>query len=76
VAVKPEDIEKNISMKIGGIAGIGTTEAKAKINIEKRDFQVGEGIKVTIAMDNSTCAKPVKSYKFKLRRVIKCFGRK
>lgn len=27
-------------------------------------------------MDNSECAKPVKSYKFKLRRTIKCYNRK
>ena len=76
VAAKDEVLHQDISMKVGGIAGIGTTEAKAQVKIAKRDHHVGEGIKVTIDMDNSTCAKPVKSYKFKLRRVIKCFGRK
>ena len=27
-------------------------------------------------MNNSACAKPVKSFKYKLRRNIKCFSRK
>ena len=63
-------------MRIGGIAGIGTTDASADISLQKSSYHVGEGIKVTIDMNNSTCAKPVKSYKFKLKRTIKCLGRK
>ena len=55
--------------------GIGTTTASAKIKLEKSSFHAGEGAAVHIEMDNSTCAKPVKSYKFKLRRVIKCFSK-
>ena len=61
---------------IGGIAGIGTTKAQADISVEKLEFQVGENIKVHIDMNNSACAKPVKSFKYKLRRNIKCFSRK
>ena len=63
-------------MKVGGIAGIGATDASAKVSLQKTDFHVGEGINVHIEMDNTACSKPVKSYKFKLRRVIKCLGRK
>lgn len=57
-------------MKIGGLAGIGTTTASAEISIDKNVFCIGEKAKINIEMDNSDCAKPVKSFKFKLRRRV------
>lgn len=52
-------------MKIGGIAGLGSSEAKSLISLDKLRFTPGEKIKVHIDMDNSACKKPVKSFKIK-----------
>ena len=73
---KEADLKQSLVMKVGGVAGIGASDAKADISIEHPIHHVGDGIKVHIELDNSACKKPVKSYKFKLRRVIKCFSRK
>ena len=73
---KDGELKKNLEMTIGGIAGLGSTKAMAEVDIEKLDYQVGENIKVRIDMDNSACAKPVKSFKYKLRRNIKCIVKK
>ena len=67
-----EDLQKTLKVKIGGIAGLGSSEAKSVISLEKSRFAPGEKIKVLIDMDNSTCKKPVKSYKVKLQRRIVC----
>ena len=69
-------LKQSLQMTIGGIAGIGSTQASAEISVEKLEHHVGDGIRVHIEMNNSECAKPVKSYKFKLRRNIKCYNRK
>ena len=53
---------------------MGASEAKAVIKLEKLRFEPGEKIKVLITMDNSSCRKPVKSFKIKLRRRIQCFA--
>ena len=57
-------------MKIGGLAGLGTTTASASISIDRNLFCIGDKANVRVDMDNSDCAKPVKSFKFKLRRRI------
>ena len=63
-------------MKIGGVAGLGSSEATAVISLEKHRFAPGEKVKVHIDMDNSTCKKAVKSYKVKLMRKISCLAGK
>ena len=43
-----EDIslKKSLNMKVGGIAGIGATDAKADITIDKTKVHVGDAIAV------------------------------
>lgn len=63
-------------MKIGGVAGLGSSEATAVISLEKHQFAPGEMVKVHIDMDNTQCKKAVKSYKVKLMRKISCHAGK
>ena len=57
---------------MGGLAGLGSSEAKAEISLLKKTFAVGEVMQVNVLMDNSKCKKAVKSFKIKLRRHIEC----
>ena len=66
-------LSKTITAKVGGVAGLGSSQATAIISLEKLTFAPGENIKVKINMDNSKCKKPVKSFKIKLSRKISCF---
>ena len=76
VSTPQSDLTKSIQMRVGGIAGLGSTEASAKITLDRNKVHVGDKVNVRIEMNNKDCAKPVKSFKFKLKRVIKCFNRK
>ena len=67
-------LQKQLTVKVGGIAGLRASEAKAAIKLDKLRFSPGEKIRVHISMDNSNCRKAVKSYKLKLRRRIQCFA--
>lgn len=71
-----ETLSKTLTMQIGGIAGLGSSEAKSVISLEKHRFAPGEKIKVMIDCDNTQCKKPVKSYKIKLMRKISCLSGK
>jgi len=53
-------------MKVGGALGVGGSQARATISLEKSTFQPGEKIKVYIDIDNNDCKKDVKSFKTKL----------
>jgi len=66
-------LSQNLAMKVGGIAGIGATTANAVIKIDKLNYTAGESINTYITMNNKDCAKPVKSFKYKLRRNIQAF---
>ena len=68
----PQHLQKSLTMKIGGFAGLGSSDAKSVISLEKTRFQPGEKIKVLIDMDNTNCKKAVKSYKIKLQRKVQC----
>jgi len=59
-----------LTVAIGGVAGFGSSEAKATVTLEKSRFGPGEKIRVAIYMDNSACKKAVKSFKIKLARKI------
>lgn len=67
-------IERDLSVKVGGIGGIGASEAKCKISLARFGFTSGEEAKICVDMDNSACSKPIKSYKFKLKRKVECFS--
>ena len=71
-----ESLTQVLKVKIGGVAGLGASEATAVISLEKHRFAPGENIKVHIDMDNVTCKKAVKSYKCKLQRTISCLAGK
>ena len=75
-AVADGSLQKTLVSKIGGLAGLGSSEAKSVISLEKSRFAPGEKIRVHIDMDNSNCKKPVKSYKIKLMRKISCLSGK
>lgn len=70
--------EKNIMTQevkavIGKTLGVGGSEATATITLESLQVRPGEAVKVKLNMDNSTCGKAVKSYKFKLNRIYRFF---
>ena len=65
-----------LKVSVGGMAGLGASEASAVISLDKNRFAPGEQIRVDIDMDNSTCKKAVKSYKCKLQRKISCLAGK
>lgn len=67
---------KTLISKIGGIAGLGASEAKSIITLDKDSFLPGDKIQVHIDMDNTKCKKPVKSFKLKMKRVIECLSGK
>lgn len=69
-------LSKTLTMTIGGIVGLGSSEAKSVISLEKHRFAPGEKIKVMIDCDNTQCKKAVKSYKIKFQRKISCLSGK
>ena len=72
--IKSAELHKTLSVDVGGVAGIGSSKASAKIWLEKGRFEPWEKLIVHIDMDNSQCKKPVKSFKCKLFRRITCYG--
>ena len=74
-AVDPE-LQRTFKSKVGGIGGLGASEATSVISLEKLVFAPGEKIRVNIDHDNSSCKKAVKSFKIKLQRVINCMSGK
>ena len=69
-------LSKTLTMKIGGVVGLGSSEAKAVLSLEKHRFTPGEKVNVIVDCDNTQCKKPVKSYKIKLQRKISCLSGK
>ena len=63
-------------MKVGGVAGLGSSESKCVISLDKQRFTPGEKIRVHFELDNTDCKKPVKNFKIKLVRKIQCFSGK
>lgn len=70
------NLTQKLEIEVGGIAGLGSSQAKAMISLDKKSFLPGEKIRVNFDMDNSDCKKPVKSYKIKLMRRVTCFSGK
>ena len=70
------NLSKKSTMQVGGLKGVGlgTTECKAVISLEKERYAPGEKIKVHFDVDNSTCRKAVKNFKIKLKRIIHIFN--
>lgn len=58
------------------MAGLGSSEARTTVNLEKLLFAPGEVAVVRIDHDNSQCKKAVKSFKIKLLRRISCMAGK
>ena len=71
-----EALQKTFTSKVGGLGGLGASEATSVITLEKLVFAPGEAIRVNIDHDNSSCKKAVKSFKIKLQRVINCMSGK
>ena len=65
-------VVKTISYKVGDLV---KKEATAKVTMFQDTFEVGEPIKILMELDNSKVTKKVKSYKFKLQRTYKVFGK-
>lgn len=53
---------------VGGMCGMGTSEAVSTITFEKNEYYLGEKAIVKVAIDNSNCGKAVQGIKFKLHR--------
>lgn len=54
----------------GGIIGMGSKKSTTKVIVRQNCVRPGEKFKVTLEYDGSTCAKKVKSFKFKLFRLV------
>jgi len=54
--------------------GWGAEFCSSKIVFDKNQYLPGEKAKVKILCDNRKCAKPVQSFKFKLKRKITIEG--
>ena len=71
------NLTKTLTMKVGGIGGLGASESSSVISLEKERFAPGEMIRVHFDVDNTKCKKAVKNFKIKLKRTIHCLsGRK
>jgi hypothetical protein len=70
------NLSKTLTSKVGGIAGLGSSEAKAIISLDKDTFAPGESVAINIDLDNSECKKAVKRFKIKLERTIQCLSGK
>jgi len=71
------DLTQSFTSKVGGIAGLGSSEATSVISLNTERYAPGEKIKINVDIDNSKCKKAVKNYKIKLKRIITCLsGRK
>ena len=67
-------LTKHMHFKIAGVAGLGAQDVSAAISIDRDVYQPGEGIPISVDIDNSKCRKNVKSYKFKLARRYECYA--
>ena len=68
------NIEKTLSLNVGGFIGVGKTKSVNKITLAKDLYFPGEDIVVNIDCDNSKCSKSVKNFKVKLRRNLLALG--
>ena len=67
--LKPK-LEYSMVEKAGGFFGIMGDQVRTSIFFEKNTFTPGEKLTVRIDCDNSSCSKPIKSFKVKLKRKI------
>ena len=68
-----DELQKSISSKIGGVAGLFKSEMSANISLEKKNFQPGEPVKICVELDNTRCTCHVKYLKAQLIRIVKYF---
>ena len=61
-----ENIQKVLSLEVGGIIGVGATQSISHITLEKDQLSPGEDIVANIDCDNSKCRKPDKEFKLKV----------
>ena len=47
------ELSKNFTSKVGGIGGLGASEASTEVSIEKHIYAPGEKIRVTFDHDNT-----------------------
>ena len=68
------NIQKTLSVKVGGFAGLAKTESVSTITVEKDQYFPGEEMVVKISCDNSQCYKAVKGFKVKVCRNLLAIG--
>jgi len=68
------DLTKSFTSKVGGIAGLGSSEARSVISLNTERYAPGDKIKINVDVDNTKCKKAVKNYKIKLKRNITCLS--
>ena len=67
-----QNVQQDLQSKVGGFLGMGKTESRSNIELERDVYSIGEKIRVKINCDNSACKKPVDAFKLKLLRNIQC----
>jgi hypothetical protein len=72
--VKDEARKISFYIKVGGIAGIGSSKVYATFTIPKSRFSAGDQVDIKVDMDNRASSKDVKKYKFKLWRHWKIYS--
>lgn len=73
-AVRQQQLTQQLKCKIGGVVGLGSSEATANISLTKNIFAANEEILVNINIDNSKCKKPVKNISAHLMRTVECLS--
>ena len=73
-SVRVQPLMQSMTVKIGGLGGLGSSEAKADISLDRVSFAAGETINVNALLNNSKCKKAVKNLKVKLMRKIDCLN--
>lgn len=70
------NMTKELKAEVGKTLGLGGAQTTTRITVDRLHVFPGEKIGIDIRMDNSTCGKAVKSYKFKLNRTIDAYTAK
>jgi len=73
LVLNQDSLTQRLDAKVGGVLGIAADPMTAFISLKKFEFSPNEDILITYNIDNSKCAKEIKSIKVKLHREIAVF---
>jgi len=62
-----EPVEYSLRSSVGGFIGIKTTQCVTKIQLESKEFFIGDTVDVRCHIDNSKCKADVKNVKIRIK---------